>query len=280
MEHFLLLAIGWQQTIFSLTMPRVALELAVTSQLASLQTAEVHIWAVRILSDGGCIDALYRTLSPDEQQRARSFRFDEHRNDYIAARGLLRAILAGYTGQPAEAIRFQYGPRGKPYLQDPENRRLQFNLSHSEHCAVYAVVQDCELGVDVERIKELADMDSVARRFFSHAEVADLQTVRSELHTLAFYNCWTRKEAYIKAVGSGLSLPLDQFRVSLLPGQPAALLSLKDDADSASRWSVHELRLWHGFVGALAIPLPSCSLTERKFLNAAECLKQLRDAFL
>jgi len=246
-----------------------------TDQVTSLRTGEVGVWAVRILSDGGSIDAFSKALSPDEQQRARSFRFEEHRNDYIVAHGLLREILAAYVGKPAEAIRFRYGPQGKPYLPDGDNRRLQFNLSHSEHCAVYAIALDCEVGVDVEHIEKLPDMDSVARRFFSQAEVADLQSVPPELHAQAFYNCWTRKEAYIKAVGSGLSLPLDQFRVSLLPGQPAALLSFEDDTDSASRWSIQDLRLWDGFVGALAIPLPSCSVMEQNFSTAGECLKRL-----
>lgn len=247
-----------------------------TSQLASLRRGGVHVWAVRILSDGGCIDVLYETLSRDEQQRAHSFRFAEHKNDYVVARGLLRAILARYVGTPAPAIRFRYGPQGKPYLEGLENCGLQFNLSHSEHCAVYAVALDCEIGVDVERMKKFPDMDAVARRFFSQAEVADLRQVSSELYIEAFYNCWTRKEAYIKAVGSGLSLPLDKFRVSLQPGQPAALLSLQSDTDSVSRWSIQDLRLWNGSVGALAAPSPSCSVTNYKFSTAAECLEHLQ----
>jgi 4'-phosphopantetheinyl transferase len=115
----------------------------------------------------------------------------------------------------------------------------------------------------------------IARRFFSREEVADLHAVPWELRGESFYHCWTRKEAYIKAVGSGLALPLDRFRVSVLPGQPAALLNLQDSADSASSWSMHELRPWDGFVGALAVRSLSCSLQELKFMNLTECLKYL-----
>lgn len=234
------------------------------------------MWAVRSLSESDCLPSLYKTLSSDELQRLAAFRFENHKNDYIAARGLLRAILGKYIGEPAEAIEFRYGPQGKPYLRDVQNCRLQFNLSHSEDCVVYAVALDCELGIDVERIKELPDMDSIARRFFSQGELADLLAVPSELRAESFHNCWTRKEAYIKAVGSGLSLPLDGFRVSLLPGQPAALLNVQDGADCASNWSMHDLRPWDGFVGALAIRSPSCSMLELKFTNAMECFKYLQ----
>jgi 4'-phosphopantetheinyl transferase len=247
-----------------------------TSQTPKLQTGQVQVWAVRSLSESDCLPSLYETLSSDELKRAAAFRFEKDKNNYIAARGLLRIILGKYIGKPAEAIEFRYGPQGKPYLRDVENNGVQFNLSHSEDCAVYAVTLGCELGIDVERIKDLPDMDSVARRFFSPAEVADLRVVPSELRAQAFYNCWTRKEAYIKAVGSGLSLALDQFRVSLLPNQPAALLHLANDADSASCWSMHDLRLWDGFVGAVAIPSPSCSLLDAKFAAPSEFLKHLK----
>jgi 4'-phosphopantetheinyl transferase len=243
--------------------------------MPKLQTDQVHVWAVRSLPGRDCLSSLREALSSDELQRAAAFRFEKHKSDYIAARGLLRTILGKYIGRPAEALEFRYGPQGKPYLRDVENCKLQFNLSHSENCAVYAVTLDREVGIDVERIRELPDMDSIARRFFSQAEVADLQAVSSELRAESFYNCWTRKEAYIKAVGSGLSLPLDRFRVSLLPGQAAALLDLQDGADSASGWSMHELRPWDEFVGTLAIRSPSCSLLELNFTNITDCLEHL-----
>jgi 4'-phosphopantetheinyl transferase len=247
-----------------------------SSQVPKLQTDQIHVWAVRSLAGNDCLPSLRDTLSCDELQRAAAFRFEKHKNHYIVTRGLLRAILGRYIAKPAEAIEFRYAPQGKPYLRDADSYKLQFNLSHSENCVVYAVTLNGELGIDVEHIKELPDMNSIARRFFSEAEVADLEAVSSELRAESFYKCWTRKEAYIKAVGSGLSLPLDRFRVSVLPGQPAALLSLQDGADSASSWSMHDLRPWDGFVGALAIRSPSYSLLEMKFTNAAECLKHLR----
>lgn len=245
-------------------------------QLPKLQSDQIHVWAVRSLSGRDCLPSLYKTLSADELRTAEAFRFEKHKSDYIAARGLLRAILGKYTDQLAEAIEFRYAPQGKPYLQDVQKCRLHFNLSHSENCAVYALTLERELGIDVERIKELPDMHSLARRFFSPAEVADLQAVPSELRAESFYKCWTRKEAYIKAVGSGLSLPLDRFRVSLLPGQPAALLSLRGGADSVSSWSMHDLRPWDEFVGALAVRSPSSSLRELKFTNVRDCLEYLQ----
>lgn len=234
------------------------------------------MWAVRSLSESDCVPSLYETLSSNELQRAAAFRFEPHKNHYIAARGLLRVILGAYVGKAAKTLRFRYGPQGKPYLCGTENCRLQFNLSHSEDSAVYALALDCELGIDVERIKELPEMDSVARRFFSQAEVADLRAVPPELRAQAFYRCWTRKEAYVKAVGSGLSVALDQFQVSLLPGQPAALLNLQNDPDSVSCWSMYDLHSWDGFVSAVAIRSPTCSMVELKFATATECLKRLQ----
>jgi 4'-phosphopantetheinyl transferase len=123
-----------------------------SSRIPKLRMDQVHVWAVRSLSESDCLLSLYKTLSSDELQRVAAFRFENHKNDYIAARGLLRAILGKYIGKPAEEIEFRYGPQGKPYLRDVQNCRLQFNLSHSEGCVVYGVVLDRELGIDVERI--------------------------------------------------------------------------------------------------------------------------------
>jgi 4'-phosphopantetheinyl transferase len=193
-------------------------------------------------------------LSQDEVERAGRFHFPRHRNHFIVARGLLRTILASYLDVKPSELRFSYAAKGKPSLENFLNRsNLKFNLAHSHERAIYGFTRNREVGIDIEFEREdLADED-VAKRFFSKAEVAALQTLSPEERKTAFFRCWTRKEAYIKARGEGLSMPLNQFDVSLTPGEPAALLRNRTDVNEISRWSMQSLSVDPGYVAALVV---------------------------
>ena len=171
------------------------------------------------------IQSFLHTLAADEQARAERFHFERDREHFIVARGVLRAILGRYLNRAPERLSFCYGAHGKPALAGEAGAdAIRFNVSHSHGVALYAVTRGREVGIDLERIRfDLAVLE-IAERFFSRREVATLRTLPTEAQRQAFFRCWTRKEAYIKARGEGLSLPLDQFDVSLAPGEPAALL--------------------------------------------------------
>jgi 4'-phosphopantetheinyl transferase len=163
----------------------------------------------------------------------------------------LRSILAHYLDcQPAQ-VRFVYAAHGKPMLAGATD--LRFNLTHSHGLALLAVTRGREIGVDVEHIRDDIDREPLAERFFSPVEVAALRSLAVELRREAFYRCWTRKEAFIKAVGKGLALPLDRFDVTLGPDEPAALLATHYDPSEAMRWSMHNLTPGKGFAGALTV---------------------------
>jgi 4'-phosphopantetheinyl transferase len=211
---------------------------------------EVHVWRAPLsISDPERADLL-ATLSPDERARADRFHFDRDRAHFIAGRGFLRAILGAYLDVAPRALVFDYSPHGKPRLATGAGG-LRFNLSHSHDLALCAVALDRELGVDVEYIQPRLE-EGIAERFFSRREVAALRSLPAEAQSAAFFACWTRKEAYVKAHGQGLSLRLDRFDVSLAPGEPAALLRTEDDPAEAMRWSLRELVPGPGYAGALA----------------------------
>lgn len=215
---------------------------------------EVHVWRVSLDQTAARVQNHLRTLSPDEQRRAARLYFARDRDHFIVARGVLRTLLGRYLNRDPGQLRFCYNPQGKPTLsRESGGDWLRFNLSHSHGLALVAVTRDREIGVDVEQIRsDLAD-EQIAERFFSMQEVARLRALPPALQAEAFFNCWTRKEAYMKAQGVGLSLPLDQFDVSLVPGEPAAVLSTRGDPHEASRWSLRELMPGPGYIAALAV---------------------------
>lgn len=213
----------------------------------SLSSGEVHVWRVLLEQPAELHETYLRTLAEDERARANRFHFDQHRRHFVVARSFLRALLARYLDTTAEAVRFAYGPYGKPMLAGEHGERsLRFNASHSGDWAVYAFVQDHEVGIDVEHIKGDFESEGIAERFFSTREVQTLNALAKEERPAAFFRCWTRKEAYIKAIGSGLSCPLDSFDVTLAPGEPAALSRVEG-------WSLFDLDVAPGYAGALAV---------------------------
>jgi 4'-phosphopantetheinyl transferase len=213
---------------------------------------EVHVWIASLDDPGAALADLLATLAPPERERAERFHFPKHRDRWIVARGVLRAVLGGYLGRAAAALEFDYNTHGKPALRPrPGDPDLRFNLSHSEGLALYGVSLNREIGADVEALRRDFGTAEIAERFFSPAERSALRALPPDQQCDAFFACWTRKEAYIKARGRGLSLPLDAFDVSLAPGEPAALLATRDDPAQRDRWSVRALDPGPGFAGAV-----------------------------
>jgi 4'-phosphopantetheinyl transferase len=230
---------------------------------------EVHLWQARL--DDQLAGNLIPLLSEDETARANRFHFTKDRNHFIVARGLLRRLLAAYLGFPSSAeLNFSYGEKGKPFLADSRQGSINFNLAHSHGMAIYAFSRDRELGVDLEFVKdELAD-EKIADRFFSTTENEELHRVPAEVRKQAFFNCWTRKEAYIKARGEGLSMPLNEFDVSLAPGEPAALLRNHKDATEVARWSMKSIPVEPGYVAALVVEGQDWELKMFRFEQPSE----------
>lgn len=222
-------------------------------QSLSLSGGAVHVWRSDLQQPPELQETFLRLLDHDERRRAARFHFEKHRRRFVLSRGFLRVLLGRYLHIEPERVRFAYGPFGKPSLLDEHGaRRLRFNASHSHELAVYAFVEDCEIGVDVEYVKEDFATEDIARHFFSAYEVETLTGLPEAERAVAFFRCWTRKEAYIKALGSGLSHPLDEFDVTLAPDGPAALLRDHRDEHATSRWSMYNLDL-DDYAGALVV---------------------------
>ncbi len=218
-----------------------------------LSSEDVHVWQATLNQPADIVDRLAATLSNDERQRAERFHFERDRRRFTAGRGILRVILGRYLNLEPDRLRFSYGAQGKPYLAQPAgNPPLSFNLTHSHELALYAFTLGREVGIDVEYIKPLPDLEQIAGRFFSAQEQAQLLALPPAQKAAGFFNCWTRKEAYIKALGQGLSIPLDAFDVSLIPGQPAALLKVKTDPRESRRWTLKALTPAPGYIAAVA----------------------------
>ncbi len=215
----------------------------------TLSASEVHVWRASLEVPREQLEALRTLLSPDEHERAAAFYFEEDRSHYVAGRGILRALLARYLGQPANAFRFVYNAYGKPSLPC----ELNFNISHSYGLALFGFVKGAAIGVDVERIRpEVAGQD-IAERFFSAEEAGALMELPAEKRGSAFFRCWTRKEAFIKAHGTGLSLPLREFTVDFKECGAGRLLSTAFDADARARWSLYGLEPEMDYAGAVAV---------------------------
>jgi 4'-phosphopantetheinyl transferase len=214
-----------------------------TFDLAALHR-EVHVWIVELVASRPVIERTYSMLAEPEKQRAERYRFPRLRDSFVLSRGALRRLIAGYADTSPERIEFAYGSHGKPSLAAPESR-LSFNLSHSGDLAAYAFTVDGELGIDIEHASRTLDFEGLASRFFGREECQDLVSLPEASRAEAFFRCWVRKESYIKALGGGLSIPLDSFRVTLLPGQPAAIV----DSD----WALHAFCPAPGYEGALSL---------------------------
>lgn len=223
-------------------------------EILILARDEVHVWRASLNLDASHVQILQQTLAADERTRAERFYFQRDRAHFIVARGALRDILSRYLNRKPDQLRFCYNAYGKPALAgESDEDTLCFNVSHSHGLALYAVTRSREIGIDLERIRSDFADEQIPERFFSLREVAVLRALPPHLQTGAFFTCWTRKEAFIKAKGKGLSIPLDQFDVSLGPREPAALLRAEWNSQEASRWSLRELNPGPDYAAALAV---------------------------
>lgn len=230
-----------------------------------LPAGEIHVWQARLDELTGAVSQYAEHLSDDEQERAARYFFKRDSDYYIIGRGVLRILLGFYLGIKPRQVQFQYGSNGKPVLHESYSRKadLHFNLAHSKDMAVYAFGHDCDIGIDIEFIRPLLDAEQIAARFFSQRENALLSSLPQEQRRIAFFNCWTRKEAYIKALGSGLSQPLDQFAVSLAPGEPARFLHIAGKAqEEIARWKLNAWTPLSGYVAALAVNKADFEITQ------------------
>lgn len=218
----------------------------------------LHLWLFSLQQIQPCVGALAALLTQDERERAARFRTVPLQQQYIVGRAVLRVLLAHYLGIPAASVAIRYGKRGKPQLAD---QALAFNLAHSETLALVAISASGALGVDLEAVRLIPDLERVAASFFSPVERADLFSLPAAQHAQAFYSCWTRKEAYIKAESSGLHLPLDSFDVTLLPSDPVRLRRIADDPQPDRRWSLVDVPISGTFRAAAVLDAPITSLS-------------------
>jgi 4'-phosphopantetheinyl transferase len=228
--------------------------------------ADVHVWLADI--DGPAPSGL---LSADEEDRAARFYFERHRRRFVAGRTTLRRILATYLEESPAALQFSYGAHGKPALVGQEgDEGLRFNLAHCQGRAIYAVTRGREVGVDIEALRPMPDALDLAERFFSETERRTLRGLLPEQVPEGFFNAWTRKEAFVKAVGSGLAYPLSSFDVTLAPWDGARLLAVAGLADPARRFSLQAFRPDDEHVAAVVVeaPLPEARLRIRSWPDA------------
>ena len=214
---------------------------------------EVHVWRTALDVSDEDLARVAAVLSADERARADRFRVAPARRQFVAARAALRGVLATYLGCAPADVAFRLGPQGKPALTVP-GTALHFNLSHSHGVALVAVTRRGEVGVDVEQVRPLTDADALAERYFAPAEVATLRALPEGERMEGFFNAWTRKEAFLKATGKGISYGVERVEVTLRPGELARVLALDGDSEAARGWGLTALTPAPGYVGALAIP--------------------------
>ena len=219
-----------------------------------LLPGEIHVWAISLDVTPGALATLETALCPAERERAARFRFEQHRNRFIAGRGLLRNILSSYLNARPQTLEFCSGPNGKPALANLSTvNDLQFNLAHSEGLALAAVTTAGEVGVDVERVRVLDDAEELVRRFFSRSEAEIFRELPPALKPAAFFNLWTRKEAFLKATGEGIAHSMHRVEVSFLPGESARFAGLPADLGDPNAWVLRDLAPAPGFAAALAV---------------------------
>jgi 4'-phosphopantetheinyl transferase len=239
--------------------------LVASSQDFKLSHDDVHVWCASLLQPVPVIRQLSTLLSSDEQERASRFRFENLQQSFIVARGVLRLLLARYTDFHPKDLVFTYLAAGKPQLSEQTALPVFFNLSHSHELVLYAFSSTPNVGIDIEHVRQVDDMELIAERNFSAHEALELKSVSPEKISEGFFNCWTRKEAYIKAIGNGISFPLGEFDVSLIPGEPAKLLSIHGSVLEADRWSMVELHPAAGYTAALVVEGNVANIVNREW---------------
>lgn len=219
----------------------------------SISSNEVHVWRVFPGTINFQTKNLAEILSADELARAEKFHFERDQRSFIIARGVLRMILGGYLDKNPHQLRFEYTSLGKPVLAEKiGNATISFNLSHSDDVALYGVTLNRNIGIDVERIKDNVDVIQIANRFFSFGEINALERCNVENQAELFFKYWTRKEALVKAMGKGVSFPLEQCDVSLINGKTLSPIKLTGTNTENSCLYVQDLFPGEGYVAAIA----------------------------
>lgn len=227
-----------------LTIPKIRLDRP--------SAGEIHVWYADLYRLE--TTHFFSLLSQDEKDKAARFIFEQDRVRYITRRGILRSLLGSYLGIEPDQIRFDYSHNNKPALADKyAHSAVYFNQSCSERMAVFAFTSGCEIGIDIEYIRDVPEMEQIFERFFSRRENEVFQILSDNMRKEAFFNCWTRKEAFIKATGDGLSRPLNTFDVSLVPGEPARLLEIEQCSEEANLWFMNDLKVIPGYAASLAM---------------------------
>ena len=230
-----------------------------------LELGQVHIWKANLDQDAAPLDSLLEKLDYDERDRASRFHHRLDRSRYVMSRWVLREILGSLLSVEPEKLYFSYTSQGKPYLPDSNGvGNLAFNMARSGGLAIYAVTRGLQVGIDIEKLRSVPYWTSVARHFFSSRELETLESLPENEQDRAFFACWTRKEAFLKAVGTGLgSYPLDSFDVSLRPGEPARLLDTRSNPEDVQRWSLVDVNPRSEYVAALCMEkIPSPTMGE------------------
>lgn len=221
--------------------------------MVKLNDDEVHVWRAAVDLDEKDILNNLRLLSPDEREQADRFHFLKDRTRFIARRGTLRSLLSRYIHCPPEQIHFEYSAFGKPEVGKSLNpEHIFFNLSHSNGIALFAISRQAMMGIDIEYMRVDVDLSAIAATAFSTCELEQMQALPDEFRMEAFYNCWTRKEAFIKATGKGLSFPLKSFDVSLSNTMPK-ILQIEGCPEASFSWQLEDLTVEPGYKAALAV---------------------------
>jgi 4'-phosphopantetheinyl transferase len=217
-----------------------------------LRSDEIDVWRGTLSPTQLAALPSHDLLSEDETARMMRFHFDKDRQNFLFCRSMLRILLASYLGNPPAELRFAHSAHGKPSLANSSGS-LEFNLSHSNGNFLLAITLGRKVGVDIECLNRDLNVLEIAQRFFSPSERAALETLPTALRHEAFFACWTRKEAFVKALGEGLSCPLDSFDVSVTPDEENISLATRPDASAASRWLVRSLNGFPGYKAAVAV---------------------------
>ena len=232
-----------------------------SERFPNLAPDQIHVWRVPLNQNPTRIPEFKELLSPDERARAERFRFDKDRNQFIECRAALRLLLSQYLNISPTALTFVKAAHGKPALANGHSESgLRFNLSRRDGLALVAIARDREIGVDVELIQAGLPIFEIANVSFSENELAELQSLPEAQQAAGFYNCWTRKEAYVKARGEGFSFPLKQFDVSLTPGAAAKLLAVRGSNTEVDRWTMQDVSAGDGYVAALIFEGPNAAI--------------------
>jgi 4'-phosphopantetheinyl transferase len=227
------------------------------SNRTELGKDEVHVWRASLNQDPATISELSALLAPDERTRAGKYHRPVNRDHFIVARGILRKIISLYLPISPGALQFTYNEYGKPDIAGHQNDcNLNFNLSHSNDMVLYALRLEGGLGIDIEYMRDDFASLEIAQHFFAKDEVAALSSLAVEQRVKAFFNCWARKESYIKALGMGISFPLDKFVVSMAPDEAPALLKVENNDREPDRWKMYELRPGDGYAAAIIVEKP------------------------